>query len=496
MDASTLQSFCGGVCDVEQMWSIKRAPFGTREKKRHSMLLDAAGNVPAPLTSFERRLAEKTANDGMKRAMEALSDKQALPLEEKIALSLELIHDWYKAWNGKVSVSYSGGKDSSVLLWLVRQVYPHVPAVFGHTGLEYPEVVRLVLDTPNHVILRPSMRFSEVIRRYGWPLASKKIARGVNIVRHPTDRNQNITRLYLEGINRYGIPVHGYKIAQQWRFLFDAPFEVSDKCCAVMKKDPMAAYERSSGNRPFVGTMASDSKQRQRTYLQHGCNAYDMKRPRSAPLSFWTEQDVLHCIQKYGIRIPSVYGEIVRTQDGFFSTAGVSRTGCLFCCFGLSLDGQQGASNRFELLAESHPKLHQFVMDRLGLREVLLWCRENAPARLTKTFRCGGELFDNDTGDDVMQRATSKESKRKYWPEQHLKAWFVVVVDGNKIGVIQDGMGFSREKNRLSGLKGIELLPATDTDLVRFSAKTKLSSRIVSVMRKRAAITFPDNPTV
>ena len=352
------------------------------------MLLDAAGNTPAPMTDFERRLAEKTADGGMKREMAELARKQALPLDEKIALSLELIRDWYEAWGGNVHVSYSGGKDSTVLLWLVRTLFPNVPAVFGHTGLEYPEIVRAVLDTPNHVIVRPAMRFSEVIRRYGWPIASKKIAHGVDIVRHPTGKNQNITRLYIDGINRFGQPVNGYKIAQQWRFLFDAPFNSSSKCCDAMKKKPMAAYEKTSGSRPFVGTMASDSKQRQRTYLQNGCNAYDMKRPRSAPMSFWTEQDVLQCIHDYKIAIPSVYGDIVRDEDtGLFATTGVRRTGCLFCCFGLSLD--EGPKNRFEMLAESYPKLHRFVMDKLGLREVLQYCRDNAPARLAKTFRWG-----------------------------------------------------------------------------------------------------------
>ena len=248
------------------------------------MLLDAAGRTPAPVTKFERLLAAKTANGGMKREMEELARKQVLPLEEKIALSLNLIRDWYEAWEGKVSVSYSGGKDSSVLLWLVRSLYPDTPAVFGHTGLEYPEVVRLVLDTPNHVLLRPEMRFKDVIQNYGWPVASKKIARGVSIVRNPTGKNQNVTRLYLAGVNRFGHPVQGFKIANQWRFLFDAPFELSDKCCDVMKKKPMAAYEQSTGNRPFVGTMASDSKARQRTYLQQGCNAYDMKRSTSGRL--------------------------------------------------------------------------------------------------------------------------------------------------------------------------------------------------------------------
>jgi 3'-phosphoadenosine 5'-phosphosulfate sulfotransferase (PAPS reductase)/FAD synthetase len=354
----------------------------------HTEILDAGGRVPAPLTRFEKRIASLTQNGGMTRALKELERKQALPLREKIALSLELIRDWHEAWEGMVSVSYSGGKDSSVLLWLVRSLYPDVPAVFCHTGMEYPEVIKLVLTTPNHVVLRPDMRFGNVIRCYGWPVASKKIARGINILRHPTDKNQNVYRLYAEGINRFGQPVNGFKVPQQWRFLVNAPFNCSDHCCDVMKKKPSAKYERETGRKPFVGTMASDSKARQRTYLQEGgCNAYDMKRPRSAPLSFWTEQDVLRCVYEYKIPIPSVYGKILRDKDEKFYTSGVRRTGCVFCCFGLHLD--EGSQNRFELLAQTHPKMHNFVMEKLGLRNVLDYCQVNAPARLAKTFRYG-----------------------------------------------------------------------------------------------------------
>lgn len=360
-------------------------------------ILDAAGRMPAPLTAFERKIAAATSEGVMVQRHAELADKQALPLSEKISLSLRLIQDWYEAWDGMVSVSYSGGKDSTVLLWLVRSMYPEVPAVFSHTGLEYPEVVRHVLATPNHVILRPKMHFSRVIKEYGWPLASKKIARGVELVRHPTENNANVRRLYLEGINRYGRKVNGFKIAQRWRFLFDAPFECSDRCCGIMKKDPAARYERETGRKPFVGTMASDSKARQRTYLLNGgCNAFDMKHPRSAPLSFWTEQDVLRCISEYDIQIPSVYGDIVTekvqtvlpgigSQPQRLLTTGVRRTGCVFCCFGLHMD--EGRYNRFEQLAVTHPKMYRYVMEKLGLREVLEYCKANTVPSLSKTFR-------------------------------------------------------------------------------------------------------------
>ena len=350
-------------------------------------MVDAAGNIPAPMTDFERKLAVKTTNGSMARELAALEEKQSLPLPLKVELSLALIRDWYEAWDGNVSVSYSGGKDSEILLRLVRSRYPDVPAVFCNTGLEYPEIVRQVMNTENHVILKPEMSFRRVITEYGWPIASKKIARGVHIVRNQTGNNQNITRLYLEGINRFGRPVSGFKIPAQWRFLIDAPFPVSDKCCEVMKKKPMAKYERETGRRPFVGTMASDSKQRQRTYLlQGGCNAYDMKRPRSAPLSFWTHQDILHYAFENNIRLASVYGDICRIGGvGSYYTTGVRNTGCVFCCFGLHMD--EGRWNRFEILAETHPRLHYYVMEKLGLGRVLHYCREAAPGRLAQAFQ-------------------------------------------------------------------------------------------------------------
>lgn len=348
--------------------------------------LDAHGHAPAPLTAHERKWAESVDSGKVMERYIELQRRQGLSLSEKIDMSLTRIRDWHDAWDGQVSVSFSGGKDSSVLLWLVRQLYPDVPAVFCNTGLEYPEVSRLVKATPGHVVLRPKMPFHQVVTHYGWPVASKKVARGVNILRHPTERNKNIWRLYDQGINRYGKAVHGFKVPAQWRFLVDAPFGVSDMCCAVMKKNPAAIYEKATGRKPFVGTLASDSKARQRTYLQTGCNAYDQQHPRSAPLSFWTEQDVLQCIREHHISIPAVYGRIEEGQHGQLLTTGVRRTGCVFCAFGLHMDHLDGGENRFQRLGRTHPRLYAYCMDRLGLRDVLRFCRDNAPPSLARRF--------------------------------------------------------------------------------------------------------------
>ena len=73
-----------------------------------------------------------------KFVLEDLKRMQAMPLEDKIARTKLLIKEWYEFFNGKVAISFSGGKDSTVLLHIARQVYPDIPAVFYDTGLEYP----------------------------------------------------------------------------------------------------------------------------------------------------------------------------------------------------------------------------------------------------------------------------------------------------------------------------------------------------------------------
>jgi len=278
-----------------------------------------------------------------------------------------------------VAVSFSGGKDSAVLLYLVRKRYPDVPAVFCNTGLEYPEIISLVRKTKNVTTVRPKISFQKIIRDYGWPVISKKTARGLDVLRNPTNNNQNIWRLYDQGINRFGQKVNGFKVAQRWRFLMHAPFPVSDICCQIMKKDPMAGYEKQTGRAQMVGTMAADSKAREKVYLQTGCNAFDAKHPRSMPMGFWTEQDVIRALKFFDIPYAGVYGTIHQDRStGKLFFDGVRSTGCVFCCFGLHMET---APNRFQMLRETHPKQYKFCMDKLGLRKVLDFIHDNCPDR-------------------------------------------------------------------------------------------------------------------
>ena len=77
----------------------------------------------------EKDYKKETSSRSAKHTKEDLKAMQALSLEQKIKITQTRIIEWYQQNEGKVYVSFSGGKDSTVLLDLVRRIYPDVPAV-------------------------------------------------------------------------------------------------------------------------------------------------------------------------------------------------------------------------------------------------------------------------------------------------------------------------------------------------------------------------------
>ena len=309
-----------------------------------------------------------------------LKQMQAVPLEQKITMTKRRIREWYEYWDGMVYVSFSGGKDSTVLKHIVDSMYDDVPAVFVNTGLEYPEIQKFAMSQKNVVTVRPEMRFDEVIKKYGYPVVSKEVSHKVHAVNSAKQNGHESS--YTKYFNGEALTPDGKKSPynmEKWKFLLDADFNISHKCCDVMKKKPAKKYEKETGRKPIVGTMASESRLRYQKWVQHGCNAFDKGNPSSQPLSFWTEQDVLHYIKKFNVPYASVYGDIVPASedeqiegqltafdilgdyDGtLLKTTGASRTGCIFCMFGCHLEKEP---NRFQRLKETHPKQYEYCIN-------------------------------------------------------------------------------------------------------------------------------------
>lgn len=306
---------------------------------------------------------------------EDLKIMQSWSLARKIQVTQTRIIEWYQKNDGKVYVSFSGGKDSTVLLDLVRRIYPDVPAVFIDTGLEYPELREFVKTVNNVTWIKPEMNFRKVIETYGYPIISKEVSKRVHWGKRYLEEGkvgfwayQSLTQpVFTKDGKRSPYDKHKYG------YLLDAPFKVSDNCCKIMKKDTAHKYGKQTGRKPIIATMACESQLRKMSWLKNGCNAFDATNPVSTPMSFWTEQDVLRYLKEFNIPYASVYGEIKQGEDGKYYTTGYRRTGCVFCGFGCHLEKEP---NRFQRLKQTHPKLWNYCMKPwdeggLGMKEVL-----------------------------------------------------------------------------------------------------------------------------
>lgn len=333
---------------------------------------------------------------------EYLAELQGYPLSMKLALTRQRVREWiHRYGTDGVYVSFSGGKDSTVLLHIVREMYPDVKAVFVDTGLEYPEIRQFVRTFENVDWIKPKKNFRQVIEDYGYPFPSKEVAQTVygvkkRILRGGVAASYRLKKLNGEVIDKKTGKRSTYNIPQ-WKFLLDSPFMFSHLCCNNMKKSPAKGYEKKTGRKPITAQMASESRLRTQRWLQNGCNAFNAKRKVSNPMSFWTEQDVLLYIYQNNIPIAPVYGNVVKETEvegqldfedlGIFDlgrptlkTTGCKRTGCMFCGFGCHMEAE--GEGRFERLKVTHPKIYDYIMrpwDEGGLnyKEVIDWLNEH-----------------------------------------------------------------------------------------------------------------------
>lgn len=313
------------------------------------------------------------------RTKEDLQQLQRLPLSLKISMTKNRIREWVREYGESgVYVSFSGGKDSTVLLHIVRSMYPDVEAVFVNTGLEYPEIQKFVKSFDNVTILRPEMRFDEVIKKYGYPLISKEVSECVYQGRKGLKDNNGKYSYRLQKLLGTAKDKDGNKSMfnkEKYKPLLYTDFVCSHYCCNVMKKKPAKQYTKQSGKKPITAQMAVESKLRTQQWFKNGCNGFEMKSPISNPMSFWTEQDVLQYIKQNNIPIASVYGDIVYEESpeqmrleeyGFTEcgterlvTTGCDRTGCIFCAFGCHLEKEP---SRFQRLKETHPRQYEYCI--------------------------------------------------------------------------------------------------------------------------------------
>ncbi|MBR3636098.1 MAG: phosphoadenosine phosphosulfate reductase family protein [Lachnospiraceae bacterium] len=385
------------------------------------------------------------------RTLQDLQQKQALPLDLKIRLTRDRVRAWVNEYGEDgVYISFSGGKDSTVLLDLIRDEYGYknIPAMFVDVPTQYPELRQFVKTFDNVDIVQPKINFFQVCEKYGFPLFSKEISDCVYSARKfieavtagktpkyfaqfadlfGVERRKKDTKQDYEDLKKGIIPKDILEKApvrakqllgkmphkekgkltneyskrydrSAYLFMLDAPFEIGNQCCHIMKKDPAKRYAKETGRKPITAQMASESKLRTSQWIQKGCNAFDAKNPISNPMSFWTEQDVLLYIKQKNLPICSVYGEVVSDDEEMgqmqlsdyagmelfdlgqqeLHCTGCQRTGCVLCGFGAHMPDDE----RFVRLRETHPGMYA-LLDKVTnsgytMRQAIDWIAQHS----------------------------------------------------------------------------------------------------------------------
>lgn len=180
-------------------------------------------------------------------------------LNTKITRAQERIEALYNDTGGKCYLSFSGGKDSTVILALIKQceelltIPPGViPAVFNDTGIELgatTEFVRWVQENwyNNIVTIRhdPRDSFDWVLKNKGKPIKSK--AKSENLGKWQRINNP----FYLKQL--LGDNTGHYKstmLADRDLHLLHPDFDIKidNKCCQYLKKKP---FDKWGGRKQY-----------------------------------------------------------------------------------------------------------------------------------------------------------------------------------------------------------------------------------------------------
>jgi len=308
---------------------------------------------------------EQIIKDLKKEPAEELRRLQKkMPYEWKVSHAIDVIREFveHEGENG-VYISFSGGKDSLVLLHLVRSIYPNVPAVFANTGIEFPEQVKFVRTFENVTEVYPIKHFPKIIKEDGIVFPSKEVAMYVK----DAENGCNYAINGFKGLDLKG-KENRYKARfKRWAYLLECGVKISPNCCKLMKEIPMRNYEKQNGKSPFIGTRAEESFRRAVGWMKSGCNSFVGERHKSTPLSLWVESDVLRYVQENGIRLSPMY-----------SDAGLKRTGCMFCPVPIA----HKDSSNIEYARRNHPKLYETIMKRHGLEDMLKKVMNNKTEQL------------------------------------------------------------------------------------------------------------------
>jgi len=288
----------------------------------------------------------------------ALHTPSLFSLQDKIEAAEKIIKEAYQKNNGKIFISCSFGKDSTVLRDIALKLYPNLPVVFSNTTNERQEIIQYMKKHSDVIIVTPEKSFKEVIETEGFPLVSKEVSQKVNELKHTNGYRTRMLRYY--GNNK-GDSV----LPKKWHSLAEQPFDISSKCCKILKKDPLEKWAKKEGLKPLIALMSDESRLRQQLSLY----GKDDNEKKIYPFlrTGWTQADIWEYARQYDIRFAECYYD--RVVNGVLIKA-LEQSGCEYCHYGEHLEeGDRFKSSRI-LTPKRYKKMMQISNNGVTFAEV------------------------------------------------------------------------------------------------------------------------------
>lgn len=231
----------------------------------------------------------------------------SMPYKNKLVWTEQIILHALKS-NKNPCVSLSWGKDSVVMLHLIRKWCKNTYVIFANTGIEYPETYKyrdMMLETHfkdiNYVETQPIKDFWTCVKDYGYP--------------------------------------HMRKTAET------SKKERTPKCCIYLKEKPLYDKQKElKSELEFIGLQTSESMNRRRLFMRLGAYYYNKTRKKNVclPIAIWNDDDVHRYAKENGIPLNPLYSKM-------------KRTGCMFCT---------GFKNWKEVMGKYQPSMLKVILEK------------------------------------------------------------------------------------------------------------------------------------
>lgn len=236
-------------------------------------------------------------------------------------------------------ISFSGGKDSTVLHYLLDLALPNnrIPRVFINTGIEYNYIVEFVKELAEKddrfIILKPTQAIKPMLEKYGYPFKSKEHSNYLSVYQHCGLESKTVDR-YLhpsEKRKKYGCPA-----CLKYQFTKDFNLKISNLCCYKLKKYPIEKWQKENNKTITLTGMRKDEGGNRKNLKGCIITDKDNKIVKFHPLLVVDEDFENWFIEKNNIKLCKLYYEPFNFK----------RTGCKGCVFSLNLQEQLDVMDR------------------------------------------------------------------------------------------------------------------------------------------------------